>query len=139
MNPDDASLISFDISRSVYKNSYWAQYYSNKINNAKLFTPEIISNRKNFADRYNLKRADKIPEYIEKIFSNLNSRMIDHKEIYKTDKDYICIISPYGNYDSYEENDKKDVMNAGFQFTEKLYSTDSFTMFKIVKIKKYRN
>lgn len=104
---------------------YWANMgYSNEYD-------EIIENRNNFIEQYNIKKiANHKLKFIQNfkldLYRSANSSLFDHLEIYQDNNDkYVILNSPYG-----EQNEK--LINADWEVINPLYSQSATTYIKIL-------
>ena len=116
----------------IYINTYWGSIPLHPHNG---ISQDIIINRNNFIQDYNINKCVKYPpKYIEKQIQNeIDLGICDHLEYYKTnDKRYIIISSPYkliGETKIKTENEYNQ--NGWAQFLD-LYSTNTSTYIKIL-------
>ena len=112
---------------------YWGSF--RETDNNKL-SKEIIDNRNNFIEKYNIKCSAKSIGFIKKYYYYLyNERWrekgcklrVDHLELYKTnDNKYLYINSPY----CVNEQEEQNLINDGWIKIEKLYSPMATTFLK---------
>jgi len=116
----------------IYINTYWG---SSPLNPSNGITQNIIINRNNFIQYYNIEKCvTRPPKYIERQVQNeIDLGICDHLEYYKTnDKRYIIISSPYKLIGETKiKTDNKYNQNGWAQFTD-LYSINTSTYIKIL-------
>lgn len=111
---------------NLFKNCYWGHFQNDDDDDI------IIENRNKFASNYNLKKVGNIPKYISNHYSDREGKRfkhMDHVEVYKNNKQYIIISSPYS--DGYDEmyNDSE------WEKINPLYSPEATTYLKIINMK----
>ncbi len=116
----------------IYINTYWG---SSPLNPHNGITPDIITNRNNFIQNYNIGKCVKYPpKYIKKQIQNeINLGICDHLEYYKTnDKRYILISSPYKLIGETKIRIENEYNQNGWAEFVDLYSTNTTTYIKIL-------
>jgi hypothetical protein len=113
---------------AVFDGIYWGAFIYEK--NQHLITPEIITNRNQFVEEYNIKkRKVNLPDYVDKHLKEMVG-YLDHIECYITnDKKYVLISSPY------TDSNNNDYLNKDWKLIFNLYSKGSYTYMKVINMK----
>jgi len=127
---------------NLFKDTYWGNHqYHHENEKAELY--ELIENRINIANRYNLKKNTCITKIAKKYLkemalSDIERKYIndygifmkyrDHPEYYKTKDDNI--ISIFSQH--FTEEELEATIKAGYQLVEPIYNKNQKTLLKVI-------